>query len=343
MQKREGRLKYTIAAVATAAILVATPFLFRKCMKEDIQKSIELQKTHITENKEHGKKQAIEKLAKMVNGITPLEEKNVEIIDGVEIVDDEEGTVKKIIAEYPHESIKCKKIPAKEVREKQENLKEFEETTEDTIGELIEKLGKEGKVDQLLSVLKHYESLGAHYDFTGEGDMVGIFHDYTQLNQKMWYSDEKEEAEYYDPECVSHLFRLEMRIPDVLGQLSEIWVKKEYEPMGLIEAVPELYKEKVTLWFVGRMMEDPEFSVEKFERMLYRFPEEYKEDAIRRIHVHLDEENEEPEKRIKKVMEQTENNELKEKLNEILKEWEIEKKKWEELEKEYEEDPDFEE
>jgi hypothetical protein len=285
MQDSKGkRLKYVIATTATVAVLVGAAFIGKKCMREDIQNSEpeRPKKTLVTENKGHEKKQAVEKLAKMVNGVTPLEEKNAEIIDGVEIVDDEEGTVKKIIAEYPYEKIRCEEITAKELRKRYLELNSFAEQgeLEDPVEELIEKLGKERKVEQLLSILRYYESFGAYYDFTGEGDRRGIFSDYMKLNQEVWFSDEGDEVEYYDPECVFHLFNLEFRIIEVLEQLSGIWVREEYDPKSLIEALPRIYKNDVILHFVGEMMEDPKFSPEKFEQILYSFPEEYKEDIF---------------------------------------------------------------
>ncbi len=105
---REGskKLKYAIAAVATAAVLAGAVFLGKKCSHEDIQKRMEPEGPKKTLVTGYDKKKVAKDLAKLITSVTLIEE-TTEIVDGVEIEDDSEGTVKRIIADIPYDSMLC--------------------------------------------------------------------------------------------------------------------------------------------------------------------------------------------------------------------------------------------
>lgn len=277
MQKtKSDRLKYAITIIATAAVVVLTPFIGKKCMDEDIRKRIgpeEPKKGMVVENKRHEnkghdnkkmtKKLAAKELANMITGITPIEEEG-EFINGVEIIDDKEGTVKKIIAEFPYEEMMCEKIS------EEEGLIRGEDDEADflSVTDAIEKLGKEEKTEQLLSVLRYYDSLGIQWNtkipagteliiptFMGEIEATTdqemdvtwpVLFDYTRMNRRAT----EEGTDLYDEECVSRHWNIMNRVGEVLEQLSKIWIKNGWNRDDLRKRLPETYQSQLDYVFM---------------------------------------------------------------------------------------------
>jgi len=270
MQKsKSSRVKYAITVIATAAVVVLTPFIGKKCMNEDIQKKMEPEgpkKGMVAENKKsHDKKMtkemAAKELADMITGITPIEEER-EFINGVEIIDDKEGTVKKIIAEFPYEKMMCEKIS------EEEGVMSGDDAGFLSVRDAIEKLGKEEKVEQLLSVLRYYDSLGIQWNtkiasgaeliiptFMGEIEMTTdqemdvawpVLFDYTKMNRLAT----EEGTDLYDEECISRHWNIMNRVSEVLEQLSRIWIKNSWNRDDLRERLPEIYQSQLDYIFI---------------------------------------------------------------------------------------------
>jgi len=268
---KSHRLKYAIAAtITTAAILVGGAFLGKGCMHEDIRKKRgqpEKERKAFVDGEGQGEKvskeRAAKELAKLIIGVTPIEEE-IEFINGVEIIDDKEGTVKKIIAEFPYEKMMCEKIPADDTFSEDEDMDGFSSVTD-----AIEKLGEEEKIEQLLSVLRYYDSLGIAWEtkiqpgteviiptFMGEMEVTvdeemdvvwpALF-DYATLNRRAI----GEGTDLYDTECVSRHWNIANRVGEVLGELSKIWIKNGKDSDSLKEAVPEIYRPSVDFIFMA--------------------------------------------------------------------------------------------
>ncbi len=273
MENGKGhRLKYTIAAtITTAAILVGGAFLGKGCMHEDIRKKRgqpEKEKKALVAEEEQREKvtkeRAAKELAKLVTGVTPIEEE-IEFINGVEIIDDKEGTVKKIIAEFPYEKMMCEEISEEDVLVRGENggMDEFLSITG-----AIEKLGKEEKTEQLLSVLRYYDSLGIQWNtkiqpgteliiptFMGEIEATTdqemdvawpVLFDYTRMNRRAT----EEGTDLYDEECVSRHWNIMNRVGEVLEQLSKIWIKNGWNRDYLRKRLPETYQSQLDYVFM---------------------------------------------------------------------------------------------
>jgi hypothetical protein len=322
---RAKKLKYAIAAVATAAVLAITPFTSKKCMKEDIQKRMEPEgpkRGMVTENKRYDNKKMTKELSKLITSVTEIEEN----IDGPEHMNED---VKKIIDEFPYEKLNCKKIPAEKFEEYEAMAKEEmdalpSKTKSDSVRKSIEKLGEEGKVDELMAVLDYYASLGSHYNTQlspGLEVTFSEYQDYLRSNDKAAEDGE----DIYDPVCVIRHLHLSFRIDQVLGTLSNIWIKNEDDIKGLREIVPETYKPELGGPLIYRLF-SPDVSQEYFNDSMHFLVETY---GTKRLGIWIRTAliaGKKDATILVNLVEQTENEELEKELDKILKGWDRQKK-----------------
>ncbi len=321
MQKdRAKKLKYAIAAVATAAVLAITPFTSKKCMEADIQKMMGPEgpkKGMVAENKKYDDKKITKELSKLITSVTEIEEN----IDGPEHMNED---VKKIIDEFPYEKLNCKKIPAEKIEEYEATAKEemdalHPKIKSDSVRKSIEKLGEEGKVDELVAVLDYYASLGSHYNTQlspGLEITFSEYNDYFKVNDKAAEDGE----DIYDPVCVIRHIHLSFRLDQVLGTLSDIWIRNEYDIKDLIEIAPETYKPALGGPLIYRLL-GSDVSQEYFNDSMHFLVETY---GIKHLGSWIRTAliaGKKGATLLVNFMEQSENEELEKEIDKILKGW----------------------
>lgn len=306
MQKSKNeRLKYAIATAAAVAVFAVTPFIGKKCMREDIQKSEpeRPKKTLVTENNE---KAAAKELANLIT-VTPIEEENT----GKEPQNIDEN-VKKIIEEYPYEKMECPGMPISDDMEKEYYKGDFEfwmgisnetrklwkqsreiflmiseicgeEITIDSLDALercqadipgmteVGKLSEEGKTEQLLTVLRHMESLGIEW----ESDTYRSYGPSSTLNFE--YAFQNAVAEHldgmgYDRKCIAYITKALFVTNATIGGLAYSTINGSKNISEVYENVPELYRTQFVKKLAMQVLDD--VSAERLEWTISTLPEE---------------------------------------------------------------------
>lgn len=265
--QRNKKLKYTIAAVATTALLVTGVLFTKKCMKEDIQKRMEPEgpkKGLVTEDKRYNKKKVAKDLAKLITSVTLIEkEKDNEQIDY------EDEIVRKIISLFPYEKVICDKISSENISYQRDDDLLYNILSD------LEELGDEGKTEELFQILYHIESLGLEwehpdyreiYETTGKIPDIDAANMLERLNQGL-------NGEVYDPECIDLIWNAMFTSKIAISQLARIWLLNELDPNILLDSVPETYR-KATIellaqsFLLGEELFGTEIPPQKFEKIL---------------------------------------------------------------------------
>jgi len=308
MQKsKSSRVKYAITVIATAAVVVLTPFIGKKCMNEDIHKRIEPEepkKTLVTEN--NREERAAKELADLVTAVAPIEENNEK---EPEIIDE---NVKTIIEEYSYEKMNCQRIPITKEMEDEYYKGDFgfwldsynklhtafkfsreifmmisemcgKEITSDNPEALerchadipgmneIGELSDEGKTEQLLSILRHMDSLNIEW----EGDSSVPFTQRGRLNLE--YALQNAMAESldgmgYDRKCIAYVAKA-MIITDVaIRGLAYSAINGLEDISEIYESIPEIYQESFIEKLSMQILDD--VSAEKLEWAIKTLPKE---------------------------------------------------------------------
>ena len=115
-----------------------------------------------------------------------------------------------------------------------------------------------------------------------------------------------------------------------IDQLAKIWMKNGWDPKSLLEEVPEIYKDHIIGSICEVLIGDGNVSPEMFEDMLLSMPKEYWENAFEWIWIKGDFDNEEHAEKISAVITNTNDGEIAENLRNVLDRWEEFEKEWEE-------------
>lgn len=317
--QRAKKIRYKVAAVATAALLLAGVVFTKKCMDEDIQKKMkpeEPKKGMVAANKKYDDKKVAKDLAKLITSVTVIEEEKDD-----EQIDYEDEIVRKIISLFPYEKVICDKISSENISYQRDNNLLYDILYD------LEELGDEGKTEELFQILYYIESLGLeweHPDYREILETTGKFPDIDasgmleRLNQGL-------DGEIYDPECIDLIRNAIFTSRIAISQLTRIWMSKELDPNILLDSVPGIYRKAtigllVQSFLFDKKIFDTEISPQKFEKILTSLSKEdrkYMYDVVESCPYDR-EAIEETIRKLQEVMENTDNKEVSIELSVLL-------------------------